>query len=137
MAHLLVPCNTVTWVIVLAWLTTSAVGAGPIGLPDPDGIAAFLSTVTVADPMSDQTPFVDPITRDVDVGQVFAEAIALAKLVALFVAIALVPAALVFLVMGSSPLGMLLMLVVQFVLAVGTGVVLMYVVARGTELAAD
>lgn len=84
--------------------------------------------------MSPSTPFIDQETGTIDTNQILAEAIPLAKLIGLFVAIALVPFGLVFLALGNSIVGALLAAVAQFVLAVGTGIVLMYVIARGIYL---
>jgi hypothetical protein len=89
--------------------------------------------------MAPSTPFVDPDTGRIDTDQLLAEALPVAKLVAIVVAVALVP----FLVgtllnvgLGlTPPVGALFVFLAQFVLAVGTGVVLLYVVARGTALA--
>jgi len=85
--------------------------------------------------MSPSTPFVDRETGTIDTDQVLAEAVPLAKLVALFAGVAALPFALVFLALGNSILGTVLVVAAQFVLAVGTGIVLMYVIARGTQLA--
>lgn len=76
---------------------------------------------------------------ELDVDAVWAEAWALARLVAAVGAVALVPVVLQWLVVETLALApaltAVLSLATQFVLAVGTGVVLVYVVARGTELA--
>ncbi|MFC6865124.1 hypothetical protein ACFQGE_16875 [Halomicroarcula sp. GCM10025817] len=85
--------------------------------------------------MPSSRPFVDPATGSLDEQQILVEAVPLAKLIGLFVAISLVPFALVFFVLGDSALGVLVGLLGQFVLAVGAGVVLVYAVARGTQLA--
>jgi len=85
-------------------------------------------------PSTPSTPFVDT-DGTIDTDQVLAEAVPLARLIGLFVAVALVPFALVFLALGNSILGTVLVVAAQFVLAVGTGIVLMYVIARGTQLA--
>lgn len=87
--------------------------------------------------MPSSRPFVDSGTGTLDTGQIFAEAVPLAKLVGVVVAVALVPFAFVLAVGGHSPLGLLFTFVAQFVLAVGSGVVLVYVVARGVALAGD
>jgi hypothetical protein len=65
------------------------------------------------------------------------EAIPLAKLIGVFVAIALVPFAMVFLLGGRSTAGMLFALAGQFVLAVGSGIVLMYVISRAIQLSGE
>lgn len=88
--------------------------------------------------MDSSRPFFDADVLDVDA--VWAEAWALARLVAVVGVVALVPMALQWLAvetLGFAPLfTTVLALATQFVLAVGTGVVLVYVVARGTELGA-
>lgn len=85
--------------------------------------------------MPSTRPFVDASTGSLDWGQLFAEAVPLARLIAVVVAVSLVPFALVFFLFGDSLLGMLATILAQFVLAVGTGLVLLYVVARGIRLA--
>ncbi|WP_254271594.1 hypothetical protein [Haloarcula marina] len=87
--------------------------------------------------MPSQPPFVDPVTNELDTDQILAEAIPLAKLVGVFVAVALVPLGLGFFALGNSAIGAILALLGQFVLAVGTGVVLLYVVARGRQLSSE
>lgn len=52
--------------------------------------------------MPPSTPFVDRATGALDTDQILAEAIPIAKLIGLFVAIALVPLAIVFLLGGSG-----------------------------------
>lgn len=84
--------------------------------------------------MPPSSPFVDPGTGAIDVGRVVAEAIPVAKLVGLFLAVALVPLSFGFL-LGPSPPAALFTLVAQFVLAVGSAVVLVHVVVRGVRLA--
>lgn len=85
--------------------------------------------------MSPSPPFVDHSTGTIDTTQILVEAIPLAKLVGVFVALALVPFGLVFFTLGNSALGAIFTVVAQFVLAIGSGVVLMYVIARGMQLA--
>ncbi len=87
--------------------------------------------------MAPSRPFVDPGTGQLDVEQILAEAIPLAKLAGLFVLVALVPFAFVFLFGGPSGLGAIFALAAQFVIAVGSGIVLLYVVARGVQLAEE
>jgi hypothetical protein len=87
--------------------------------------------------MTPSTPFIDSENGGLDIDQIAGEAVPIAYLIGLFVAVALIPFALVFLFAGNSTLGLLLTLLAQFVLAVGAAVTLLYVVARGTELAAD
>lgn len=84
--------------------------------------------------MSPSRPFVDQETGTIDTTQILVEAIPLAKLVGLFVALALIPFGLVLLVLGNSVLETLFMVVAQFILAVGTGIVLLYIIARGIYL---
>ncbi|WP_436936180.1 hypothetical protein [Halovenus marina] len=80
-------------------------------------------------------PFVDRDTRELDLEQIFAEAVPLLGLIVLFGALALVPALLAMLFPGASVLTFGLLLVTQLILAVGLGVILLYVVARGNQLA--
>lgn len=80
-------------------------------------------------------PFVDREAGTVDIDRILAEAVPIAELVGLFVAIALVPFVLVVLLAGSSPVGMVLAVVMQFVLAVGAGIVLLYTISGGIQLA--
>lgn len=87
--------------------------------------------------MSPSTPFVDGESGALDTEQMLAEAVPLAKLVGLVVAVALVPFAFAFLVGSHGGVGVVLALAGQFVLAVGSGLVLMYVVARAVQLADD
>lgn len=86
--------------------------------------------------MSSSNLFVDRATGSIDTDQIIAEAIPIATLIGLFVAVALVPLVLAFL-LGDvlSVLGALFMLVTQFVLAVGASIVLLYVIARAIQLA--
>lgn len=87
--------------------------------------------------MPSAKPFIDPTTGDPDTDQILSEAIPLAKLIGVFLAVAIVPLGLAFIAFGHSVLGAILTLVAQFVLAVGTGVVLMYAVARGIQLSGE
>jgi hypothetical protein len=87
--------------------------------------------------MPSQTPFFDSETGTLDVAAVLSEAIPVARLVGLFVAVSLLP-----LVVGTfsfgpdSLVGAAFVLVGRFVLAVGAGVTLLYVVVRGRRLSA-
>lgn len=85
--------------------------------------------------MSPSNPFIDRETGQIDTDRVLVEAIPIAKLIGLFVAIALVPLLVVFVLVGNSAIGMLFTLVAQFVLAVGAGVVLLYIITRAIRLA--
>ena len=85
--------------------------------------------------MPPSPPFVDRATGTVDTDQILAEAVPLAKLIGVFVALALVPLILVILLAGNSLVGMLLAVVAQFILAIGAGIVLLYIIARGIHLA--
>ena len=85
--------------------------------------------------MSPSNPFIDRETGQIDTDRVLVEAIPIAKLIGLFVAIALVPLLVVFVLVGNSAIGMLFILVAQFVLAVGAGVVLLYIITRAIRLA--
>jgi hypothetical protein len=78
-------------------------------------------------------PFVNA-DGTIDTDAVYAEAVPLAKLVGLVVAVALLPFGIAFVLDPFGPLGIVLALAGQFVLAVGGGVVLMYVIARGIHL---
>lgn len=80
-------------------------------------------------------PFIDPESTTLKTGQIYREALPIAKLLLAFAGAALVPFLLVVLIGGNSSLAVPLTLASQFVLAVGAGVVLMYVVARGVQLA--
>ncbi|NEU56359.1 hypothetical protein [Halorussus sp. MSC15.2] len=85
--------------------------------------------------MSPSPPFLDRKTGTIDWKQVFREAVPLARLVGVFVAVALVPFAFVFLFEDNAALRAMFTVATQFVLAVGSGIVLMYVVSRGIRLA--
>lgn len=84
--------------------------------------------------MPPSPPFVDRETGTLDTSRILAEAIPLAKLIALFGAIALVPLALLSLLGVHSALGWLFTVAAQFVLAVGAGIVLLYVISRSMQL---
>lgn len=85
--------------------------------------------------MSNDPPFIDRDTSELDTTQIRTEAIPIAALVTLFAGLALIPFLFVVVFAGSSGLGALLTLLSQFILAVGTGIILLYVVARGIQLA--
>jgi hypothetical protein len=82
----------------------------------------------------DTAPFIDPVSSELELRQIFRESVPLLELVVLFGGLALLPFLVALLVAGNSPLGLLLTLLSQLILAVGTGVVLIYVVARGVQL---
>ena len=82
----------------------------------------------------DTAPFIDPVSSELELRQIFRESVPLLALVVLFGGLALLPFLVALLVAGNSPLGLLLTLLSQLILAVGTGVVLIYVVARGVQL---
>jgi hypothetical protein len=84
--------------------------------------------------MRDTAPFIDPVSSELELRQIFRESVPLLALVVLFGGLSLLPFLIVLLVAGNSPLGLLLTLLSQLILAVGTGVVLIYVVARGVQL---
>ena len=86
--------------------------------------------------MAPSSPFIAP-DGTVDTDRVLAEAVPLARLIGLVVALAVPPFAVVYLFAGGTLLGRLLTLLGQFVLVVGTGVVLMHVVARALRLAEE
>jgi hypothetical protein len=85
--------------------------------------------------MPSDPPFIDPVTTEFDLGQLRAEAVPLAGLIALVGGLAFIPFLFVFFIGGSSILGTAFAVLGQFILAVGTGIVLMYVIARGIQLA--
>lgn len=87
--------------------------------------------------MPSKQPFIDPTTGELDTTQILSEAIPIAKLVGLFVAVSLVPFGLVFLALGNSLVGVILAAIGQFVLAVGAAVVVTYAVARGIQLSGE
>jgi membrane protein implicated in regulation of membrane protease activity len=87
--------------------------------------------------MPSETPFVDPLTNELDAVQLLREAVALGKLVAIVALAALVPFLFVVLFGAGSAFGTVFLFATQFVLAVGSGLVLMYVVARAHELVDD
>jgi hypothetical protein len=89
-----------------------------------------------------QPPFVDPTSheldldqRELDLDQIWREAVPLIRLIVLFGLLSVIPFLLSLLVGGGGGLGFLFVLLAQFVLAVGTGIVLMYVIARAIQLA--
>jgi len=86
--------------------------------------------------MSPSTPFIT-VDGKIDTDRVLAEAIPLAKLVVLVVAVALGPLLVVFALGGGSPIGLAFVLLAQFVLVVGGGIVLMHVVVRAIRLAEE
>ena len=86
--------------------------------------------------MPSDTPFVDPDTGRLDTNEIVYEAVPVAKLLGLFVAVAIVPLAVMVLLGPTGPLGALIGLLAQFVLAVGGAIVLMYVIVRAQQLAA-
>lgn len=87
--------------------------------------------------MSSSVPFIDPSTGKVDTDQVLAEAVPLAKLIALFAALAAVPLLLVFLMGARSGTGAVFVVLAQFILAIGAGIVLIYVITRAIQLAEE
>jgi hypothetical protein len=84
-----------------------------------------------------QPPFVDPTSRELDIDQLWTEAVPLIGLIVLFGLLSVIPFLFSLLVGGGGGLGFLFVLLAQFVLAVGTGIVLMYVIARGIQLAGE
>lgn len=87
--------------------------------------------------MPSPPPFVDPVTGELDTEQILSEAVPLAKLIGVFVALSLVPFTIAFAGVGFPAVSAMFAVVGRFVLAVGTGVVLMYVVVRGTQLSGE
>jgi len=85
--------------------------------------------------MPSQTPFFDPESGTLDTAEILREAIPLARLVGLFVAVSLLPFVLGMFSFGASSLvGAAFVLLGWFVLAVGAGVVLLYVLVRSRRL---
>lgn len=82
-------------------------------------------------------PFVDPASNELDTSQIVSEAIPLAGLVLLFVAVAAVPFLLGVAFSFGSLLGLVFTLIAQLVLLVGAVIVMIYAVARGIQLADD
>jgi len=85
--------------------------------------------------MSASPPFVDKDDDELDLHQIWDEAIPLVGLIILFGSLALLPYLLTRLIFGGTILSVFFVLFVQLVLAVGTAVVLMYVIARAIQLA--
>ena len=85
--------------------------------------------------MSASPPFVDKDDDELDLHQIWDEAIPLVGLIILFGSLALLPYLLIRLIFGGTILSVFFVLFVQLVLAVGTAVVLMYVIARAIQLA--
>jgi len=85
--------------------------------------------------MPSKTPFFDPESGTLNIAGILSEAIPLAKLVGLFVAVSLLPFVLAVTSFGANSLvGAAFTLVGQFVLAIGAGVVLLYVIVRSRQL---
>lgn len=84
-----------------------------------------------------QPPFVDPASRELDLDQIWREALPLIGLIVLFGLLSVIPFLFSLLLGGTGGPALLFVLLAQFVLAVGTGVVLMYVIARGIQLAGE
>ncbi|MFC7140634.1 hypothetical protein ACFQMA_12465 [Halosimplex aquaticum] len=61
--------------------------------------------------MPSAKPFLDPATGDPDTGRILSEAVPLAKLIGVFVAVSLVPFGFAFLAFGHSVLGVILTLI--------------------------
>ncbi|WP_435178708.1 hypothetical protein [Halorussus sp. AFM4] len=85
--------------------------------------------------MSPSRLFIEQGTGELDATRVLAEAIPIAKLVGLFVAVAFVPFAFSIVFAGNSAMRLLFTVLAQFVLAVGAGTVLLYVITRAVRLA--
>lgn len=88
--------------------------------------------------MTPSTLFFDEATGELDTDRIIAEAIPLAKLIGLVVAVAIVPFGLAFALSGIpevGAVGVLFAIVAQFILAVGAGLVLLYVVSRAIQIA--
>lgn len=81
------------------------------------------------------TIFFDQETGELDTDRILAEAIPIAKLIALFVVITIIPLR-ILLEVGLPPIvETILALLAQFILAVGTGIVLLYIISRAIQLA--
>ncbi|AJF27217.1 MULTISPECIES: hypothetical protein [Haloarcula] len=85
--------------------------------------------------MPSSRPFIDPATGELEIARIISEAVPLAKLIGVFVAVSLPPYAVALFGAENTALGALLALLGDFILAVGAGVVLMYVIVRGIQLA--
>ena len=85
--------------------------------------------------MSPSTLFIDQETGEIDTNRILAEAIPIAKLIGVFVAIALIPLAIVFVFVGNSLVGLLFTVAAQFILTIGAAIVLLYIISRAIHLA--
>ena len=85
--------------------------------------------------MSGSPPFIDRESRELDLNQIYNEALPIAALVVLFGGLALLVFLIVIVISGGSALGGILTILTQFILAIGAGVTLLYVIARGIQLA--
>jgi hypothetical protein len=86
--------------------------------------------------MPSRTPFIDPESGTLDLAKILSEAIPLARLVGLFVAVSLLPFAVGVVSFGADSLvGAAFVLLGQFVLAIGAGIVLLYVLVRSRQFA--
>ena len=84
--------------------------------------------------MGDAPPFVNPATNELDLHQIWNEALPVLGLVVLFGSLALLPYLVVVVVFEGTVISSILMAFTQLVLAVGASIVLMYVVARAIQL---
>lgn len=87
--------------------------------------------------MSQSPPFVNHENGELELRQIWDEAIPIVGLIILFGALALLPYVLVVTTFEASFVSVLLTLFAQLVLAVGAAIVLMYVIARAIQLAED
>lgn len=87
--------------------------------------------------MADSPPFVNRETSELDLKQIWNEAIPVLGLVVLFGSLALLPYLVVVVIFEGTFISLLLMAFTQLVLAVGASIVLMYVIARAIQLADD
>ena len=87
--------------------------------------------------MADSPPFVNRETGELQLRQIWTEAVPIVGLIVLFGALALLPYLVVIVIFESSSISLLFMLFTQLVLAVGAAIVLMYVIARAMQLAGE
>jgi hypothetical protein len=85
--------------------------------------------------MLQSPPFVDHENGELELRQIWDEAIPIVGLTILFGALALLPYVLVVTIFEASFISLLLTLFAQLLVAVGAAIVLMYVITRAIQLA--
>ncbi|WP_181684614.1 hypothetical protein [Halorhabdus salina] len=85
--------------------------------------------------MADAPPFVNPETSELDLYQIWDEALPVLGLVVLFGSLALLPYLVAVVVFEGTFVSLLLILFTQLLFAVGAAIVLMYVITRAIQLA--